>query len=83
MKKLIDSRGIAEKIQDKPGISYCDKKRRGFRIQLVKDLPAMQATLIQFLGQEDLLEKGYAPQYSWASLVAQWAPVHGVAKSRT
>ena len=26
--------------------------------QLVKNPPAMQATLIQFLGQEDLLEKG-------------------------
>ena len=26
--------------------------------QLVKNLPAMQETLVQFLGQEDLLEKG-------------------------
>ena len=26
--------------------------------QLVKNLPAMQETLIQFLGWEDLLEKG-------------------------
>ena len=26
--------------------------------QLVKNLPAIQATLVQFLGQEDLLEKG-------------------------
>ena len=26
--------------------------------QLVKDLPAMQETLVQFLGWEDLLEKG-------------------------
>ena len=33
----------------------------------------MQETLVQFLGQEDLLEKriGYPLQYSWASLVAQ------------
>ena len=51
--------------------------------QLVKNLPAMQMTLIQFLGQEDLLEKGYALKYSWASLVAQSATVHGVAKSWT
>ena len=29
--------------------------------QLVKDLPAMQETLVQFLGQEDPLEKGYVP----------------------
>ena len=33
--------------------------------QVVKNLPAMQETLVQFLGQEDLLEKG------WASLAAQ------------
>ena len=26
--------------------------------QLVKNLPAKQETLVQFLGQEDLLEKG-------------------------
>ena len=51
--------------------------------QLVKNPPAMQATLIQFLGQEDRLEKGYALQYSWASLVASSATVHGVAKSLT
>ena len=31
----------------------------------------MQETLIQFLGQEYLLEIGYPLQYSWASLVAQ------------
>ena len=28
--------------------------------QLVKNLPAMQETLVQYLGQEDLLEKGEA-----------------------
>ena len=41
--------------------------------QLVKNPPAMQETLVQFLGQEDLLEKEQAThsQYSWASLVAQ------------
>ena len=26
--------------------------------QLVKNLPAVQKTLVQFLGQEDLVEKG-------------------------
>ena len=35
--------------------------------QKVKNLPTMQETPVQFLGQEDLLEKG------WASLVAQLA----------
>ena len=41
--------------------------------QLVKNLPAMQETLVQFLGREDPLEKGkgYPLHYSWASLVAQ------------
>ena len=39
--------------------------------QLVKNLPAMQETPVQFLGREDPLEKGYLLQYSWASLVAQ------------
>ena len=42
--------------------------------QLVKNLPAVQETPVQFLGQEDPLEKGwigYPLQYSWASFVAQ------------
>ena len=36
-------------------------------------MPAMKDTPVQFLGWEDLLEKGihYPLQYSWASLVAQ------------
>ena len=38
--------------------------------QLVKDPPAMQETLVRFLGQEDPLEKGLAT-YPWAFLVAQ------------
>ena len=45
----------------------------GFLIaQLVKNLPAMQETWVQFLGQEDLLEKrrGCPLQYSWASVMA-------------
>ena len=32
--------------------------------QLEKNLPAMQETLVQFLGQEDLLEKGQATHHS-------------------
>ena len=31
---------------------------RSLVAQLVKNLPAMQETLVRFLGQEDLLEKG-------------------------
>ena len=41
--------------------------------QLVKNLPAMQESLVRFLGQEDSPGEGigYPVQYSWASLVAQ------------
>ena len=42
--------------------------------QLVKNLPAMQETPVQFLCQEDRYagkEIGYPLQYSWASLAAQ------------
>ena len=33
--------------------------------QLVKNLPAMQETLVQFLGREDLLEQGIATHSSF------------------
>ena len=36
--------------------------------QLVKNLPAMQDTLVQFLGQEDPLEKGQATHSSTVGL---------------
>ena len=36
--------------------------------QLVKNLPAMQEALVQFLGQEDLLEKGQATHFSTPGL---------------
>ena len=45
--------------------------------QLVKNLPAMQKTLVRFLGQEDPLEKGSATHSSilglpwWLSLAAE------------
>ena len=41
--------------------------------QLVKNPPALWETWVQFLGGEDLLEKGMATHssYSWVSLVAQ------------
>ena len=40
--------------------------------QLVKNVPAMQETLVQFLGQEDPLEKGRLPTPVFlGSLVAQ------------
>ena len=56
--------------------------------QLVKNLPAMQETLIGFLDQKDPLEEGMATHSSilaWripTDRGAWWATVHGVAKSR-
>ena len=39
--------------------------------QLVKNPPAIQETLVRFLGWEDGEVLGYPLQYSWSSLVAQ------------
>ena len=53
---------------------------------MVKNLPAMQETLVQSLGQKDPLEKGMATHSSilaWRIPWQMWATVHGVAKSRT
>ena len=56
---------------------------------LVKNLPAMQKTLTQFLGQENPLEEGMATHFCilvWRIHMDRgaWeATVHGVAKSRT
>ena len=54
---------------------------------MVKNLPVMQETQVQSLGQEDPLEKemaGYPPQYSCLEnpkdREAWWAIVHGVTK---
>ena len=57
--------------------------------QLVKNLPAMQDSLVRFLGWEDPLEKGKATHSSilaWRIPMdggAWWATVPGVAKSQT
>ena len=39
-------------------IFFFFKKRVSLIAQMVKNPPAMQQALVQFLGQEDLLEKG-------------------------
>ena len=57
--------------------------------QLVKNLPAMQETPVQFLGQDNRLEKEMATHSSilaWRIPMdrrAWQATVHGVAKSQT
>ena len=56
---------------------------------MVKSLPAMQETRVQFLNQEDPLEKEIATHSSvlaWENPMdrgALQATVHGIAKSRT
>ena len=68
--------------------SWADKESQ-LVSQLIKNVPKMQETPIQFLGQEDPLEKGMATH---SSIIAwriprdrgTWqATVHGVAKSWT
>ena len=57
--------------------------------QTVKNLPAMQETGVQFLGQEDPLEEGMSHPLHYSCLGstmdrgAWWATVHEVAKSDT
>ena len=54
--------------------------------QLVKNLPAMQESWVQFLGQEDPLEKGMATHSSFLAWRIPWTEegtVHGVAMSPT
>ena len=49
---------------------FLDSSKAFLVAQLVKNLPAMQ-TSVQFLDQENPLEKGQVTlQYSWTSLVA-------------
>ena len=50
--------------------------------QMVKNLPAMQETHVQSLGQEDPLEKGMATHSSVVAWRIPWTD-HEVAKSRT
>ena len=48
--------------------------------QLAKNLPAMQKTLVRFLGWEDILEKGKATHSSILAWRIPWTYiVHGVA----
>ena len=55
---LIYVQNIADTLEDDLVISY--KTWASLIAQLVKNLPAMQETRVQFLGLEDPLEKGKA-----------------------
>ena len=52
-------------------------------VQLIKNLSTMQETWVQFLGWEDLLQKGKATYYSILARRIPWTIVHGVAQSQT
>ena len=47
---------------------------------MIENRPAMQETLVQSLGQEDLLEEKMATHSSILAWTALWAAVHGVTK---
>ena len=53
---LVYVQNIADTLEDDLVTSY--KTRASLIAQLVKNLPAIQETWVQFLGQEDPLEKG-------------------------
>ena len=52
------------------------KKRASLIAQLVKNRPAMQETLVRFLGQEDPLEKGMATHSSILAWRIPWTVAH-------
>ena len=65
------------------------KQKASLVAQMAKNLPAMQETWVQSLGQEDPLEEGMTTHSSilaWRIPMdrgAGWATVHGVAQSQT
>ena len=64
--------GLKKKGINKTYVVHYVQNRASLVAQLVKNLPAIQETPVQFLGREDPMERvGYPLQYSWASLVAQ------------
>ena len=50
--------------------------------QMVKNLPAMQQTQVQSLGQEDPLEKEMATHFSILAWKVLWTEEHGGLQSR-
>ena len=47
-----------KRLSNRAQIHYLCLARASLVAQVVKNLPAMQDTTVQFLGREDLLEKG-------------------------
>ena len=70
--------------------SYTESPFRASLVaQMVKNVPAMQETWVQSLGQEDSPGEGHGNPLQYSCLGnpmdrgAWWATVHGIAKSRT
>ena len=57
-------------------------KRVSLVAQMVKNLPAMQETQVQFLGQEDPLEKGMATHSSILAWEIPWTEEPGGLQSK-
>ena len=53
-----------EKTEEKKILHFLTIARASLVVQMEKNLPAMQEIWVQFLGQEDSLEKGMATHYS-------------------
>ena len=75
---------MSDKINFK--IKTITRDRASLVVQSVDNLPAIQKTWIQSLGQEDPLEKGMAAHSSilaWRipGTEEPWVTVHGIAKS--
>ena len=57
---MVDSTKLIERAQD----TLVNKVVASLLAQMIKNLPAIQETWVQFLGQEDPLEKGMATHSS-------------------
>ena len=55
-----------------PSVGTSYKERASLTAQLVKNLPAMQETLVQLLGWEGPLEKGTATYFSILAWRIPW-----------
>ena len=89
--------GIKEDFMKRTALMLCPevwaskasiKDRASLVAQMVKNLPAMQETQVQSLGQEALLEKGMAIHASILAWRIPWtepggATLHGVTKNQT
>ena len=65
------------------GLSLPTRTGASLVAQMVKNLPTMQETWVQSLGQEDPLEKEMRTHSSILAWKIPWAIVHGATKCQT